>query len=96
MTNEPSDETRKQRETLTKQALADVTRLSIFTQRMYQTTVSRRSGISRSDLRAILRAEKCCSFFLFLELSRGLNTDPFRLLRDVLDRRDELRAQPEE
>jgi hypothetical protein len=93
MMNDPPGETRGQRERLTKQALADVTRFSIFTQRMYQTTVSRRSGISRSHLRAILRADKCCSFFLFLELSRGLNVDPFKLLRDVLDRRDELRAQ---
>ena len=96
MTNNSPGETRKQRETLTKQALADVTRFSIFTQRMYQTTVSRRSGISPSHLRAILRAEKCCSFFLFLELSRGLNTDPFKLLSDVLDRRDELREQRQE
>lgn len=96
MINHPPGETRKQRETLTKQALADVTRLSLFTQRMYQTNVSRWTGISRSHLRAILRAEKCCSFFLFLELSRGLKTDPFKLLRDVLDRRNELRAQRQE
>lgn len=43
MMNNPPGETRGQRERLTKQALADVT---------YQTTVSRRSGISRSHLLA--------------------------------------------
>jgi hypothetical protein len=85
-------ETRKQREALTKQALADMVRLSIFTQRVYQTNVSRRSGIGCSHLRAILRAEKCCSLFLFLELSQGLGIDdPCELLRDILNRRDALR-----
>lgn len=87
----PPVETRKQRETLTKQAMADVVRLSIFTQRVYQTDVSRRSGISCSHLRAILRAEKCCSMFVFLELSRTLGADPCELLREVLSRRETLR-----
>jgi hypothetical protein len=96
MTNNLLGELRKQRERQTKQALADVVRLSIFRQRIYQTSVSRRSGVSRSHLRAILRAEKCPTLFIFLELSRGLSTDPFELLRAVLDRRDELRGQAQE
>lgn len=84
-------ETRKQREVLTRRAMADVVRLSIFTKRMYQTDVARWSGLSRSHLRAILRAERSCSLFLFLELSRGLGGDPYDLLREVLELRDALR-----
>jgi len=80
----PIGETRKQRKVLTRRALADVLRLSIFTKRMYQTNVARWSGLSRSHLRAILRAEKSCSLFLLLELSGGLRTDPYDLLRAVL------------
>lgn len=93
MTNNFLGELRKQHERLTKQALADVVRLSIFRQRIYQTNVSRRSGVSRSHLRAILRAEKSCSLFIFLELSRGLSADPFELLREVLNCREELRRR---
>lgn len=88
----PLGDTRKQREQLTRQALAEVVRLSIFTQRMYQTNVARRSGFSRSYLRSILRAEKSSSLFLFLELACGLGADPCELLRDVLSRRDAIRS----
>lgn len=87
----PLGETRKQREALTRRALAEVVRLSIFTLRVYQTDVARRSGFSRSFLRSILRAEKSCSLFLFLELSRALRADPCELLREVLSRRDDFR-----
>jgi hypothetical protein len=88
----PLGETRKQRETLTKQALAEVIRQSIFRRRAYQTDVARWSGLSRSFLRSVLRAEKGISLFLFLELTRGLGADPCELLREVLNRRDALRG----
>lgn len=89
---DPVGETRKQREALTRQALADVVRLAIFTRRIYQTNVARRCGFSRSFLRSVLGAEKTCSLFLFLELSRGLDADPCKLLREVLDLRDAHRS----
>lgn len=92
---DPIGETRKQREALTRQALADVVRLSIFRQRMYQTNLARRSGVSCSHLRATLRAEKSISLFMFLELSRGLDADPCKLLREVLDLRDDRRSTEE-
>ena len=91
MTTNSPGESRKQREALTKEALAEVVRLSIFRRRMYQTTVARSSGVSRSFIRSILRAEKCCSLALFVELCHGLRADPCELLREVLGRRDELR-----
>lgn len=87
----PLDETREQREVLTKRALAEVVRERIFADRLRQTDVSRWSGLSPSHLRALLRAEKSPSLFLFLELSRGLATDPCELLHEVLNRRDRLR-----
>lgn len=90
MTNHSPGETRGQREALTKQALADVVRLHLFLRRQQQKVLAQQSGWSRSHLRAILRAEKSCSLFLFLELSRGLGIDdPCELLREVLDRRDQ-------
>lgn len=92
MMNNPLGETREQRETLTRLAVADVVRLRLYMRRQQQTTLARRSGFSRSHLRAILRAEKSVSLILFLEISRGLGmADPCELLRKVLDRRDELR-----
>jgi len=91
----PPGETRELRDALTKQAAADVVRLSIFRRRAFQTDVARWSGLSRSFLRSVLRAEKSSSLFLFLELSRGLGADPCELLREVLNRRDVLRGGPE-
>lgn len=88
----PPGETRDQREELTRHAVADVVRLRLFLRRQQQTTLARRGGLSRSHLRAILRAEKSLSLFLFLEVGHGLGfDDACQLLRDVLDRRDELR-----
>lgn len=87
----PIGETREQRETLTKRALAEVVRERIFARRLRQTNVARWSGLSRSHLRSLLRAEKSPSLFLFLELGRGLAADPCELLREVLNRRDRLR-----
>lgn len=94
----PADDTRDLREKATKHALADVVRLRLFLQRKQQTQLARGSGISCSHIRAILRAEKCCSLFLFLELSRGLGADPCEFLKDILDERDRgnpSRAYPE-
>jgi hypothetical protein len=89
---------REQRAELTKQALADVVRVRVFERRFQQTTVAGRSGISRSHLRALLRAEKQMSLFIFLELSEALRfDDACQFLRCVLDRRDQhLRDAAEE
>jgi hypothetical protein len=88
----PPGETRGQREEMTKRALADAVRVRLLLRRQRQTDLSRWSGLSRSHIRSLLRAEKSISFFLFLELSRGLGVDDAcELLRDVLQRRDVLR-----
>jgi transcriptional regulator with XRE-family HTH domain len=89
------DETRKVNEELTKRALAEIVRERIFERRLHQSVMASVSRLSRSHLRAILRAEKSVSLFLFLELSRGLRIDdPCELLRRVLDRRGALRESP--
>lgn len=83
-------EQREQRAEHTKEALAEVVRVRLFERRLQQTTVARRSGISRSHLRALLRAEKQMSFFIFLELSEALRfDDAFQFLRRILDCRDQ-------
>lgn len=90
MSTKSAKERREQRAELTKQALADVVRVRLFERRLQQTNVARWSGISRSHLRALLRAEKQMSLFIFLELSRALGfEDACQLLRSVLDRRDQ-------
>ncbi len=98
MNIESSKESRAQRAELTKQALADVVRVRLVEYRLYQTTVARRSGISRSHLRSLLRAEKQMSLSIFLELSEALCfDDACQLLRYVLDCRDRyLRNNAEE
>lgn len=84
-----ADEARKLRELNTRRAVADEVRLRLFLRRQRQSTLSMRSGISRSHIRAILRAEKSLTLPRFLELSRGLgNADPCELLRAILNRRD--------
>lgn len=89
MSIKSSEESRERRAEFTKQALADVVRVRLFERRLQQTTVARRSGVSRSHLRALLRAEKQMSLFIFLELSEALGFDDAgELLRRVLDRRD--------
>lgn len=94
MTHHPLGETREQRKELTKQALAGVVWTRMAASRLRQTNVARWSGISRSCLRSLLDAEKGCSLFVFLELSRGLRVDDAcELLRDVLARRDEIRGR---
>jgi hypothetical protein len=93
----PLGETRDEREALTKRALADATLRHIAGRRLRQTNVARWGGFSRSYLRDLLRAEKCCSLFLFLELCHGLRIDdPCELLREILDRRDALRRERSE
>lgn len=92
MTQHSTDETREQRQEITRRALAEVSREHIATRRLRQTKVSLRAGISRSCLRSILAAKKGCSLFVFLELSSGLRVDDAcELLPAVLNRRDELR-----
>lgn len=94
MTIKPSRESRKHREELTKRAIADIMRTRIVGRRFRQTSVARESGISRTHLRSLLRAEKQMSLFIFLELSEALSfDDPCQLLRDVLNRRDQLLAE---
>jgi AraC-like DNA-binding protein len=91
MSIKPGGESRKHREELTKQAIADIVRAQILDRRFRKTTIARVTGISESYLRSLLRAEKQMSLFIFLELSAALGfDDPSQLLRNVLDRRDQL------
>jgi AraC-like DNA-binding protein len=90
----PSTENREDRETLTKQAIASIIRSRIVERRLRKTMIARESGISQSYLRALLRAEKTMSIFIFLELSDALRfDDPSQLLREVLHRREQLLAE---
>lgn len=93
MTHHPLGETRERREKLTKQALAEAVRTRMAARRVRQTDLARWSGVSRSFVQSVLRAERDGSLFLFLELSHGLGVDACDLLRDVLKRRDALREQ---
>lgn len=93
MMRDPAGETREIREELTKRALADVVRKRMAARRLRQTDVARWSGVSRSFVQSVLRGERDGSLFMFLELSRGLGIDDAcELLREVLSRRDALRA----
>jgi transcriptional regulator with XRE-family HTH domain len=93
MMREPAGETREVREELTQRALADVVRKRMAARRLRQTDLARWSGVSRSFVQSVLRAETGGTLFMFLELSRGLGVDDAcDLLREVLDRRDALRA----
>jgi hypothetical protein len=94
MTHHPLGETRERREELTKQALAEAVRTRMAVRRLRQTNLARWSGVSRSFVQAVLRAEAAVPLFMFLELSHGLGLDDAcELLRDVLDRRVELRRR---
>jgi len=94
MTRHPLGETRERREALTKQALAGAVRSRMAARRLRQTDLARWSGVSRSFVQAVLRAEAAVPLSMFLELSHGLGLDDAcELLRDVLDRRVELRRQ---
>lgn len=85
------DASRQLDERLTKVAAADVLSAHMYTAKLRKCKVYRRSGISRSHLDSLLRAEKQMSLFIFLELSRALRfEDPCDLLRDLLDRRSAL------
>ena len=83
-------QTREERLELTRVALAQAVSKRMIARRLRQTHIARQSGISRSFLRSILRAEKGCSLFVFLELNRALAAEPSELLRDVLHRRGDL------
>jgi len=97
MTHHPLGETRERREQLTKQALADAVRTRMAARRVRQTDLARWSGVSRSFVQSLLRAERVGSLFMFLELSQGLGLDdPCELLRDVLHRRDQIRKRSEQ
>lgn len=87
----PAGETREQREVLTKRALADIVRSRVDAGRLRPTDIAQKSGMSGSFLRALRRAEKGISLFVFLELCSGLSVDDAcELLREVLNRRDAL------
>lgn len=89
----PPDKARAAREAITKQALADAVRSRMTGRHRYQTDLARRSGVSRSCVRYVLRGEKTVSFFTFLELSSGLGVeDASDFLQDVLKRRNTLCA----
>lgn len=89
-----STESREDREALTKRAMANIIRSRIGERRLRQTVIARESGISRSHLRSLLRAEKQMSLFIFLELSEALRfDDPGQLLREFLARRAQLLAE---
>lgn len=95
MTRHPLGETRQRREELTKQALADAVRTRMAARRLRQTDLARWSGVSRSFIQSVLRAEAAVPLSMFLELSHGLGfDDACKLLCDVVTRRDELRERP--
>lgn len=84
-------ESREDRKEFTKRAIAEIMRTRLGSRSLRQTTVVRKSGISRSHLRALLRGEKEMSLFIFLELSDALGfDDPCQFLRDVINRREQL------
>lgn len=89
----PPNETREQREEITKQALSQVIRERMYLRprRMYQTVLASRSGISRSKMRSILLARQNTSLLIFLEMCDGLSVDHCELLREVLNQRDVIR-----
>jgi AraC-like DNA-binding protein len=90
----PSTESREDREALTRQAIASIIRSRISERSLRKTTIASESGISQRYLRALLRAEKTMSIFIFLELSDALRCDdPSQLLREVLQRREQLLAE---
>lgn len=92
MMSRPMDETREDRAELTKLALARALRARMAAKRLRQADVARWSGISRSYLVSLLRAEKEVSLFLCLELGHGLGfEDESELVRAVLQERDRLR-----
>lgn len=94
MTARHARQTRKDLEAFTKRAIAEIMHRRILGRRFRQTVIARESGISRSHLRSLLRAEEQMSLFIFLELSNALRfDDPCQFLRAVLDRRDELLAE---
>ncbi len=90
----PLGESRDQRQEITNRALAEAVRRRMAARRLRQTDLARWSGVSRSFVQSLLRAERSGSLFLFLELSNGLQADPCELLREVLSRRDVLRELP--
>jgi transcriptional regulator with XRE-family HTH domain len=91
MSLEHAGDSREDRDELTKQALAEIMRTSIIGRTFRQTTIARKSGVSRGYLRTLLRAEKQMSLFILLKLSEALSfEDPCQLLRRVLNRRGEL------
>ena len=93
MMRDPAGETREVRDELTKRALADVVRKRMAARRLRQTDLARWSGVSRSFVQSVLRGERDSSLCMFLALSRGLGVDNASdLLREVLHRRDALRA----
>jgi plasmid maintenance system antidote protein VapI len=96
MSLRPPHETRKDREELTKRAVAEVLRARIAEKRLRQTDVARWSGVNRSYVQALLRAEKQVSLCVCLELSHGLGfDDEAEFLRAVIHRRAELRRGKE-
>lgn len=91
---EPADKIRKVREELTRRAIAEILRSRISGARVRQMSIVRTSGVSRSHLRSLLRAEKQMSVFIFLELSEALRfEDPAEFLIEVLKRRAQLLAE---
>lgn len=92
MSSRPPNETREDREQLIKRAVADALRTQIAKSRLRQTHVARRSGISRSHLQVLLRANTTVSLAVCLELGVSLDfDDEIDFLREVLRRRAALR-----
>jgi hypothetical protein len=88
----PPGETRDQRASHTRRALADVVRGRMIARRIRQTDLARWSGVSRSFVQSVLRGDREGSLFMFLELCHGLAADPCDLLRKLLHRREALRC----
>ena len=75
-----------------RRAVADVILMQIAKKRLRQTDVARRSGVARSYLQALLRAQKNVSLCVCVELGHGLGfEDDTAFLQAVMQRWAQLR-----
>jgi hypothetical protein len=71
MTRNPLGGTRERRESLTKQALAGAVRTRMAVRRLRQTDLARWSGVSRSFVQAVLRAQAASPLFMLSATANG-------------------------
>lgn len=94
MSLKPLEENREHRRRCTSRAVAEIIRMRLARGNLRQTPTARASGISRSHIQSLLRADRQISLFNFLELSTALAfEDPCQFLRGVLVRREDERIR---